>query len=188
MSKTKTKSPQKQSRKILWWQVAVVIFVIGGLLYFLLSNILLTKKSVNPDLEKAINGKAAYSFTKEGELTFINSTGEMISQLDIEIADDDEQRMTGLMFRDKMEENQGMLFIFPYETQQSFWMKNTIIPLDMIFINSKLEIVKIHKNTTPYSEQSYSSIKPAQYVIEVNAGYTSKYGIKEGDKIVFRRK
>jgi len=57
----------------------------------------------------------------------------------------------------------------------------------MIFINSKLEIVKIHKNTTPYSEQSYSSVKPSQYVVEVIGGYTDKFGIKEGDKIVWRR-
>lgn len=184
---SKTKTTKKQKRKNLWLQIIVVLIIIVFALYFILSNFILTKEKVNPELEKAMTGKAAYSFTKEGELTFVKPNGEMISQLDIEIADDDEQRMTGLMFRDKMLENQGMLFIFPNEALQSFWMKNTILPLDMIFINSKMEIVKIHKNTIPYSEQSYPSIKPAQYVVEVNANYTDKYGIKEGDKIVWRR-
>ena len=86
-----------------------------------------------------------------------------------------------------MKENHGMLFIFPYEAEQSFWMKNTVIALDMIFVNSKLEIVKIHHNTTPFSEQSYSSGKPAEYVVEVNAGYSNRMGIKEGDKIIWTR-
>lgn len=178
---------KKKSSRNLFLQIAAVFIIFSFVIYFIFSNLFTNKEKVNPELEQAMTSKAAYSFTKEGELTFIKNNGERISQLDIEIADDDEQRMTGLMFRDKMEENQGMLFIFPYETPQSFWMKNTIIPLDMIFINSKQEIVKIHKNTTPYSEQSYSSEKPAQYVVEVNAGYTDKFGIKEGDKIVWRR-
>ncbi|MEG8946562.1 DUF192 domain-containing protein [Rosettibacter firmus] len=178
---------KKKKRKNLIMQVTVGVVILLFIVYFVLSNVIMNKEEINPELEKAMKGKAAYSFTKEGELTFIKPDGELISQLNIEIADDDEQRMTGLMFRDKMEENQGMLFIFPYEAQQSFWMKNTFIPLDMIFVNSKMEIVKIHKNTTPFSEQSYSSGQPAQYVVEVNAGYTDKYGIKEGDKIVWRR-
>jgi uncharacterized membrane protein (UPF0127 family) len=86
-----------------------------------------------------------------------------------------------------MKDDQGMLFIFPYETEQSFWMKNTVLSLDIIFVNANFEIVKIHHNTTPFSEQSYSSEKPAQYVVEVNAGYSNKLGLTEGDKIFFRR-
>ena len=82
-----------------------------------------------------------------------------------------------------MGENHGMLFIFPAERYQSFWMLNTLFSLDMLFINSKKEIVTIHKNTTPLSQQSYPSSKPAIYVLEVVAGYTDKFNIKEGDKI-----
>ncbi len=178
---------KKQKRKNLYLQITVVIVILFFIIYFVLSNLIFKKPEINPELENAMRGKAAYSFTKEGELSFINSKGELISQLSIEIADDDEQRITGLMFRDKMEENQGMLFIFPYEAPQSFWMKNTILPLDIIFVSAKMEIVKIHKNTIPYSEQSYSSVRPSQYVVEVNAGYTDRYGIKEGDRIIWRR-
>ena len=82
-----------------------------------------------------------------------------------------------------MEEMQGMLFIFPDERYQSFWMLNTLFSLDMIFINSKKEIVTIHKNTKPLSEQSYPSSEPAQYVLEVNAGFCDRYNIKQGDKV-----
>jgi uncharacterized membrane protein (UPF0127 family) len=87
------------------------------------------------------------------------------------------------MNRESMEEKQGMLFIFPQERFQSFWMLNTLFSLDMLFINKEKEIVTIHKNTTPLSQQSYPSSKPALYVLEVNAGFTDKYNIKEGDKV-----
>jgi uncharacterized membrane protein (UPF0127 family) len=80
-----------------------------------------------------------------------------------------------------------MLFIFPTEEPESFYMKNTIIPLDIIFINSKRELVKIYKYTTPYSEQDLPSIKPIRFVVEVNAGFCDTYNIKEGDFIDWRR-
>jgi uncharacterized membrane protein (UPF0127 family) len=86
-----------------------------------------------------------------------------------------------------MREDRGMFFIFPNERRQSFWMRNTQLALDMFFVNSKNEIVTIHKNTTPFSDQSYASTAPAIYVIEVVAGFTDKYNIREGDKIVWRR-
>jgi uncharacterized membrane protein (UPF0127 family) len=82
-----------------------------------------------------------------------------------------------------MEENQGMLFIFPDEQIRSFWMRNTFISLDMIFVNSNKEIVTIHKNTRVLSSESYPSAEPATYVIEVVAGFTDKHNIKVGDKV-----
>lgn len=91
------------------------------------------------------------------------------------------------MYRENMQEDQGMLFIFPVEEYQSFYMKNTIMPLDIMFVNSKKQIVKIHKNTTPYSEKSLPSFNPAVYVVEVNAGFSDKFGIKEGSYIDWRR-
>jgi len=92
------------------------------------------------------------------------------------------------MYRNKMKETNGMLFIFPYETIQSFWMRNTIIYLDMLFINKDMEIVTIRKNAIPFKDNvSYTSTKPAMYVLEVVGGYTDKFDIQEGDKIVWRR-
>jgi len=124
-----------------------------------------------------------YKFKKEGELTFVDSVQNPIIKIDIEIADNDYERQLGLMNRQSMEEMQGMLFLFPQQQFQSFWMRNTLFSLDMLFINSNKEIVTIHKNTTPLSEQSYPSSAPAIYVLEVNAGFCDRHNIKLGDKI-----
>jgi len=187
MSKNKHLSTKKQSRKNLWMQITVVIVLAAFVAYFILSNVLVNNNSKNTNLEKAVGNNTAYSFSKEGELSFTTPTGDSIAQIEIEIADDSLQRETGLMFRDKMGQNQGMLFIFDSEEPQSFWMHNTVLPLDIMYVNSKMEIVSIAKNAKPYDDKSLPSVKPAQYVVEVNAGYCDKVGIKEGDKIVWRR-
>lgn len=187
MSKNKTQPSKKQSRKNLWMQITVVVVLIAFVAYFILSNVLVNNESKNNDLEKAVGNRTAYSFVKEGDLSFTNPKGDSIAQIEIEIADDDQQRQTGLMFRNKMGEYQGMLFIFDSEAPQAFWMHNTVLQLDIIYVNSKMEIVHIAKNAKPYDDKSLPSVKPAQYVVEVNAGYCDKIGIKEGDKIVWRR-
>jgi hypothetical protein len=126
-------------------------------------------------------------FTKQGEVYFQDKAINLKTKIDVEIAETEETRRLGLMFREKLEEMQGMLFIFQDEEEQGFYMKNTMIPLDIIFVNSKKEIVKIHKNTTPYSEKTLNSVKPVLFVVEVNAGFTDKFGIKEGDYIDWKR-
>ncbi len=137
--------------------------------------------------ETGIQAPMRTEFLKEGILSFYTAEGEYIATIDIELAEAFEERRLGMMFRTTMEENQGMFFIWPTDVQQSFWMKNTILPLDMIFINSNNEIVTIHKNTTPYAETQYPSTRPAQFVLEVNAGYCDRVGISEGGKIGWMR-
>lgn len=189
MTKQKMKKNKGSERKKnLFVQIIVVIVLLGFIVYFVLSNFILNQPSAtNSDLERAMKNKMTYTFQKEGELVFTSHKGVTISKIDIEIADDDQQRELGLMMRRTMEEDNGMLFIFPYETLQAFWMKNTILPLDIIYVNAQNEIVKIYRNTVPYSEISLPSGKPSLYVVEVIAGYTDKYGINEGDKIVWKR-
>ena len=127
-------------------------------------------------------------FNKQGTLTFLSAEGnDTISVIDIEIADNDQRRARGLMYRKSMPENAGMLFIHDRAEIQSFWMKNTYIPLDMIFVDSDNKIVTIHANTQPLREWSYASTEPALYVVEVNAGYCAKNKIAEGDKIEFQK-
>ncbi len=187
MSKQKVKR-KGTVKKNLFIQITVVVILIGFVVYFVLSNFILNKQTAtNSDLERAMKNKMTYTFQKEGELVFTKHTGDTISKIDIEIADDDQQRELGLMMRRSMNEDNGMLFIFPFETFQAFWMKNTIIPLDILYVNAQNEIVKIYKNTEPYSENSLPSGKPAIYVVEVNGGYSDKYGINEGDKIIWKR-
>lgn len=150
-------------------------------------NVVCKKENSVNRVDSTSNKKYKILFVKQGEVYFQDSSKKFIKEVDVEIADNEDKRHIGLMFRDKMEENQGMLFIFPTEEQQAFYMKNTIIPLDIIFINAKKQIVKIHKYTTPYSEKDLLSGKPVLYVVEVNAGFTDKYNIKEGDFIDWRR-
>ena len=161
----------------------ILILVLIAVLTYQPSN-----KSV-PTLEPTNPAKQpeVYSFVKQGDLRFQSAKQDFVSAIDIELAETDPKRELGLMYRDKLAENQGMLFIFDDEATRSFWMKNTVLPLDMIFVNARDEIVTIHKNTTPYSEQSYVSTKPAKYVVEVNAGYTDRHTITVGDRISWTR-
>jgi hypothetical protein len=125
-------------------------------------------------------------FKNEGELQFVRANVDtLISTINIEIAANDRDRALGLMYRPFMESNNGMLFLFENETMQSFWMRNTVISLDMIFVNSLREIVTIHKNTPTLTDQSFPSDAPAMFVVEVVSGYCDSLGIKVGDKIVF---
>ena len=91
------------------------------------------------------------------------------------------------MHRSSMQDDQGMLFIFPEETQRSFYMKNTEIPLDIIFIGADQRIVSFAENAKPLDESSLYSRVPAQYVLEVNAGLAERWLLDIGDKIVFER-
>lgn len=117
------------------------------------------------------------------EVSFYTSAGDSISTIEVAIADDDNSRSAGLMNVRNLPEESGMLFIFDDEAQRSFWMENTPLSLDILFVNSEMEIVRIHQNTSPYSRENILSEEPAQYVVEVNAGYTVRRDITEGARI-----
>lgn len=112
-------------------------------------------------------------------VSFITEEGEIATTIDVAIADDDNTRNLGLMDVQNLPEDSGMLFIFDDEQPRSFWMANTPLPLDIIYANANHEIVRIHRNTTPYSNESFVSGEPAMYVVEVNAGFTRRYDITE---------
>ncbi|HJY81023.1 MAG TPA: DUF192 domain-containing protein [Candidatus Binatia bacterium] len=101
----------------------------------------------------------------------------------MEIADTIQKRSFGLMYRRDLPELHGMLFLFPREEPLSFWMKNTPLPLDIIFIDTAHKIVSISQNTTPFSEQPLPSGSPAQFVLEVNGGFCQRHGIAAGDRV-----
>lgn len=125
-------------------------------------------------------------FNKQGTLDFLSAdNNDVLSTIDVEVADNVTLRARGLMYRKSIPDNSGMIFIFDIEDYQGFWMKNTYIALDILFVNANKEIVTIHTNTTPMSDRNYESTKPAMYVVEVNAGYCIKNNIKEGDIINF---
>lgn len=106
--------------------------------------------------------------------------------LTVEIARNPYQWGKGLMFRDTLANDSGMLFIFPNEGKHPFWMKDTLIPLDILFISQDRKVVTIHKNATPCVTlfcPQYGASANAIYVLEVNAGFADTYNIKEGDSV-----
>lgn len=109
-----------------------------------------------------------------------------VQVFDIELAVTPEQRMKGLMYRKELPEGKGMLFDFDSEQPIAMWMKNTYIPLDMIFIREDGRIARIAENTTPHSEAIISSGAPVKGVLEVIAGTAKKFGIAPGDKVAHR--
>ncbi|MEK6983375.1 MAG: DUF192 domain-containing protein [Nanoarchaeota archaeon] len=112
--------------------------------------------------------------------------GKKLIKVNAGIADDNEERATGLMFRERLDKNSGMLFIFEQESEQAFWMKNTFIALDIIFIDRNFTIVDI-KNAVPCKVDPcvlYRSSKPAKYVLEVNENFTVEHEIMIGNKII----
>ncbi len=156
----------------------------------IIACIILSIFSCKTDTKNNQNLVKEVTFTKEGELSLYtqkDSVSTPITTLDIEIADDDYQIQTGLMYRKSMQDKQGMLFIFPEEAPRSFYMKNTEFALDIIFINADNKIVSIQKNAIPLNEASLPSDGPAQYVLEVNAKLTDTWNLKAGDSISFSK-
>ena len=125
-------------------------------------------------------------FHKQGELTFFDKNRKSIVTIDIEIPGTLKEISTGLMFRQKMAENEGMLFGHDKFKARFYWMKNTYIPLDMIFADNMMKIIEIRKTTTPLSAERIPVPLETQYTIEVNGGFCDRYGIKVGNKIVIQ--
>lgn len=111
-------------------------------------------------------------------------TGDCVA---VEIADDAQEQARGLMYRQKLAEDQGMLFVFDRTGVHKFWMKNTLIPLDMLWIAEGGRIIHVEHDVPPCKGDpcpSYGPDAPAKYVLEVNAGYARKQGIDVGDQVL----
>jgi len=165
--------------------ILILIIVIGSMVMFVNP----AKKPVRKPAEVSDEQPTTPTkpvFRKDGELRFLDGkSSKVITLINIEIADDDAERAQGLMYRDSMDENNGMLFLMEIQEPQSFWMENTILSLDILFVDSDLRIVSIHRNCKPYSLEKIESGKPALYVVEVIAGYAAKHSLKVGDLISF---
>lgn len=114
------------------------------------------------------------------KIRFIGTTGDNPIDLDVDIADTPYKHSYGLMFRWQINWGDGMLFIFDDEQVRSFWMRNTYIPLDMIFLNASGTIVSVHVGAKPMDETPVSSKYPAKYVIEANSWWTLEAWLKPG--------
>ncbi|MFT5751495.1 MAG: uncharacterized membrane protein (UPF0127 family) [Flavobacteriales bacterium] len=127
------------------------------------------------------------AFTKEGTLSLIKDSGTLLKTIDIEIADDDYQRETGLMHRAALLDSQGMLFVFDEEDFRGFYMKNTLISLDIIYIDANGKMVSFAEQTKPMDETTLPSQVPAMYVLEITGGLSEDWGLEAGDRIEWQR-
>lgn len=146
-----------------WWiaAIAIVILAVLGAVYYLSTHASGNEEGTRIDL--------------------IGSNGT--TTVYVEIADTPQEQEKGLMDRTSMDEDRGMLFVFSGDHLRSFWMKNTPLPLDMVFVNSDYTIVDINHNAMPESETVFTSRAACKYVVEVNDGYCDAHGIGIGDRI-----
>lgn len=148
---------------------------------------LLGFNSCKDNTEKQVLTKEV-KFKKEGTLNLKKSSNDsVITQLEIEIAEDEYEIQTGLMYRKSMLDNRGMLFIFEDVRPRAFYMKNTDFGLDIIFLDADMTVLNIHKNAVPGDQSSLPSDGPTKYVLEVNAGFSDRWNLEPGDRMEFSR-
>ncbi len=126
-------------------------------------------------------------FERDGRLTFLTPEGDTLRTIDIEIAESEQDRATGLMGRRGLPPNSGMFFIMDDVDTTGFWMKNTPLPLDIMFVGADSQIINIVKRTTPFSEEVIRPTAPKKYVVEVRGGYTDRAGITDSMRITWSR-
>ncbi len=188
--KASVKKP-KRKKQINYRQFFLVGFMLLAMIAFIFSSLPVrlfypkksSSASANYSSGNSSTSNSSIVFKKEGELTFSSPTGEFIQKIDMEVAHGETERNMGLMYRRSLPENSGMLFIMDENKEQSFWMRNTYISLDIIYVNEQKEIVSIAEGTTPLSEAPIPSKGDALYVVEVIAGYCQTHNIKIGDRV-----
>lgn len=116
-------------------------------------------------------------------VTIATDEGDVV--FEAEVADTPDERQKGLMFRESMDDAHGMLFLFPDERQRSFWMKNTLISLDMVFIRADKTILGVVREAEPQTTVSRSVPGDSQFVLEINGGLAEKLGIEPGQEVRF---
>ena len=118
-------------------------------------------------------------------VSIVSADGKPRATVAVEVASTGPQREVGLMYRQHLDDNAGMIFVFPDEAPRNFWMHNTPIPLDMIFADAKGVVTGIVANAEPFSDKLLGVEGNSAYVLEVNGGFCAKNGIKPGDKMDF---
>lgn len=145
----------------------ITLILIGGLLY------------------AGLKTYETYLAEKAYEPLSILHDGVKKGEFKVEVADSEPEHTRGLMFRKELGNREGMIFVYDVEKIQTFWMKNTYIPLDMLFIDKNKKIVGILKNIPPLNEEKRSVEIPSQYVLELKAGTSDELKILEGDTVSF---
>lgn len=117
----------------------------------------------------------------------VSPDGRQRIEFNVEEASTNATRSKGLMFRKELAAKNGMIFVYPEDRVLTFWMKNTYIPLDIVFVNSKFDVIGVLQNLTPLDTAPKDIGLPSKYAIEINAGLVSEFGIQAGWKMVWNR-
>ncbi len=133
-------------------------------------------------MANAMPAAAQESFQRSSVM--IETAGGGHFRFDVELALTPAQQAQGLMFREKMALDAGMLFLYNQPQATAFWMKNTLIPLDMLFIGADGRVVNIHERATPHSEEAIPSAMPVKGILEINGGMSTRLGIRPGDRVL----
>lgn len=182
-----TQDPEESVSRLSSARKLLLLALVGGVIFSIVYFFVLNEDSAEAvDVPVTTETQAEPPFVKEGELLFLDAeTQDTLQQIDIEVATGEAEQQQGLMYRTAMDENRGMLFPYTTARPRSFYMKNTKISLDIMYADADRRIITIHQGVMPYSEKSLPSGEPAQYVVEVNAGFAARHGIEEGDFIAF---
>jgi uncharacterized membrane protein (UPF0127 family) len=127
------------------------------------------------------------SFVREGRLAFLDPAGDTLKTIAIEIADTDAERQRGLMGRRSLGYDRGMLFIFDSVDESGMWMKNTPLPLDIVFVAPDSQVINIARRTTPFSQETISPAAPKKFVVEVRAGFANRFGLTDSTRVRWTR-
>lgn len=134
------------------------------------------------------NNSAVHEPTfQDGTLTFYQSTGDTLRTIDIEIAASEAERQRGLMRQRSLGYDKGMLFIFDEVDESGMWMKNTPLPLDIVFVAPDSQVINVVRRTTPFSEKNIEPTAPNKFVVEVRAGFADRFGLTDSTRIRWAR-
>ncbi|MFB6231884.1 MAG: DUF192 domain-containing protein [Salinibacter sp.] len=152
---------------------------IGTLLLFsLLGPLLLLGCSDNTTQRNDTRG-----FQEEGTLAFVRPSGDTLATIAIDIADSDAERKRGLMRQQTLGYDRGMLFIFDEVSTGGMWMKNTPLPLDIVFVAPDSQVINVARRTTPFSEETIEPKAPRKFVVEVRAGFADRFGLTDSTRV-----
>jgi uncharacterized membrane protein (UPF0127 family) len=149
---------------------------------------MITRRALFAGLAPALTSLSWRSIAAElqqfpmSELTIVSATGR--HRFKVEVAETPEQMTQGLMFRRSLAPDAGMLFDYKQPTAATMWMRNTLIPLDMLFVDAEGRIVNIHQRAVPQSLDVIAAAAPVRAVIELNGGTAARLGIEPGDRVV----
>lgn len=184
-AKNKKGSRRKKQGKISWFGIVAILVIVVFVFVYVFSNMPMWGEK--PPVEQTKPAVEKPQFNIEGKLQFIDRNNDPVASFYVEIADDAYSREKGMMFKHFIPDTVGMLFIFPKEDHRFFWMKNTPSSLDIIYADADFNIVRIHENTPPKSQESIPSGDKAKYVIELKAGTVARFGITKNHTFSYQR-